>query len=158
MLDTYRRLYKETGKPQPKIKLASFISPKAAMAAGEFGCHSATVSPTVLDQLARLEWDGTRQPGGGVPKPQPEIDFYQAAYPIPDRLRELVGIDPLAAKDWDGKLASTEVDYLVDGGAELERAIEKDPITDTRLKESLNIFTAAENRSRVMIETILAAL
>lgn len=159
MLDTYRRLYKETGKPQPKMKLASFISPKEAMAAAEFGCHSATLSPRIIGELARLEYDGARQPGGGgVPKPQPDVEFYQAGWHAPGRLQRLAGTDPLAAKDWDGKLASTEVDYLADGGEELEEAIRKDPMTESRMKEALKIFTAAEDRSRKRIEDVLAAL
>lgn len=33
------------------------------MAAGEHGCHSATISPEVLNELAKLEYDGTKQPG-----------------------------------------------------------------------------------------------
>ncbi|KUI67116.1 Transaldolase [Cytospora mali] len=158
MLETYRRMYKETGKPQPKMKLASFISAKEAMAAAEFGCHSATLPPKVIDELARLEYDGTKQPGAAVPKPQPEVEFYQSAFTTPPRLQKLASTDPLAAKDWDGKLASTDIDYLANGGVELERAIQKDPITDSRLKEALKIFTAAENRSKEKIETALAAL
>ncbi|KAK7748163.1 hypothetical protein SLS53_001418 [Cytospora paraplurivora] len=159
MLDTYRRLYKETGKPQPKMKLASFISPKEALAAAEFGCHSATLSPRIIQELAKLEYDGTRQPGeGGIPKPQPDVEFYQADWPAPSRLQKLAGTDPLAAKDWDGKLASTEVDYLANGGKEVEEAIRKDPISDSRLKEALKIFTAAEDRSRKRIEDVLVAL
>ena len=158
MLDTYRRLYKETGKPQPKMKLASFLSAKEAMAAAEFGCHSATVPPGVIDELAKLEYDGTKQPGEGVPKPQPDVEFYQSASPTPARLQQLASVDPLAAKDWDGRLASTEIDYLANGGAELEKAIRKDPITETRLREGLEVFVAAENRSKERIEAALATL
>lgn len=34
MLETYKRLYDETGREQPMVKAASFISPQEAMAAG----------------------------------------------------------------------------------------------------------------------------
>lgn len=141
MLDTYRSMYKQTGKPQPKMKLASFLSAKEAMAAAEFGCHSATLPPAIIDELAKLQYDGTKQPGEGAPKPQPDVEFYQSAWPTPARLQKLAGVDPLTAKDWDGKLASTEIDYLGNGGAELEAAIQKDPITDSRLKEGLKMFS-----------------
>ncbi|ROW03679.1 hypothetical protein VMCG_05343 [Cytospora schulzeri] len=158
MLDTYRRLYKETGKSQPKMKLASFLSAKEAIAAAEFGCHSATLPPKVIDHLAQLEYDGSKQPSEGVPKPQPEYEFYQSGFTTPARLQKLATVDPLAAKDWDGKLASTDIDYLANGGAELERTIREDPITESRLREGLEVFTAAENKGKALIESVLASL
>ncbi|KAL1962108.1 hypothetical protein VTN77DRAFT_575 [Rasamsonia byssochlamydoides] len=150
MLETYRRLYKETGKQQPLIKNASFISAKEAMAAGEMGCHSATVSHQVLTELAKLPYDASKQPGEGVAKPVPPL--HQNAVPTPERLKKLLEIDPLATADWDGKLASTEIDYLADNGAELEKAIQADPITSARLKDALELFIAAEEKSRAKIE------
>ncbi|KAJ6443393.1 transaldolase [Purpureocillium lavendulum] len=155
ILETYRRLYKETGREQPLLKNASFISAKEAMAAGELGCHSATISHTVLNELARLPYDGTKQPGEGVPKP---VHVYRDAGPTPERLRKLANIDPLAAAAWDGKLASTDVDYLADGGAALTKAIEADPISKERLAVALELFTGGENRSKAKVEKALAAL
>ncbi|KAL9474277.1 hypothetical protein ACSS6W_008657 [Trichoderma asperelloides] len=155
ILETYRRLYKETGKEQPLLKNASFISAKEAMAAGELGCHSATISHTVLDQLAKLKYDGTKQPGEGAPKP---VHVYKNAPPVPERLRKLAKIDPLAAAEWDGKLASTDIDYLANGGAELAKAIEADPITKERLAIALELFTGGENRSKDKIDKTLRAL
>jgi len=149
MLETYKRLYKETGKEQPMVKSASFISPKEAMAAGEMGCHHATISADVLKQLADLKYDGTKQPGEGVPKP---MHPYMNAGPTPARLSKLSKTDPLAAADWDGTLASTEIDYLANNGAELEKAIEADPITKTRLFEALELFKGGELRSKAAIE------
>lgn len=154
ILETYRRLYKETGKEQPFLKNASFISPKEAMAAGELGCHSATISHTVLNQLAELKYDGTKQPGEGAPKP---AHVYKNPIPTPERLKKLATIDPLAAADWDGKLASTDIDYLANGGAELAKAIEADPITTNRLKIALELFTGGEERSRVKCEDAIKA-
>lgn len=158
MLNTYKRLYKETGRPQPKMKLASFISPKEVLAAAEFGCHSATVSPKLLDELATLKYDGTKQPGEGAPKPDPGVEYYQHAGPTPTRLQKLTSIDPLAAADWDGQLASTQEDYLANRGIALDSAIDKDPIAKTRLKYALEMFTEAENKSKKKIEDILASL
>lgn len=116
------------------------------------GCHSATISHTVLDQLAKLEYDGTKQPGEGAPKP---VHVYKNAGPIPDRLRKLANIDPLAAAEWDGKLASTDVDYLANGGMELQRAIEADAITKTRLADALKLFIGGEESSKAKVEEVL---
>ncbi|KAK2762454.1 transaldolase b [Colletotrichum kahawae] len=152
IIETYKRLYKETGKEQPLVKNASFISAKEAMAAGEMGCHSATISHTVLDQLAKLEYDGTKQPGEGTPKP---VHVYKNAGPCPERLKKLANVDPLAAAEWDGKLASTDIDYLANGGAELKKAIEADPISTTRLADALKLFIGGEERSKAKVEEVL---
>lgn len=119
------------------------------MAAAEMGCHYATISADVIKQLAQLPYDGSKQPGEGVPKPS---HAYKNAGPTPPRLAKLSKTDPLAAANWDGKLASTEVDYLANNGAELEKAIEADPITKTRLFEALELFKGGELRSKAAIE------
>ncbi|CAO2648165.1 Nn.00g090870.m01.CDS01 [Neocucurbitaria sp. VM-36] len=152
ILETYRRLYRETGKEQPLLKNASFITPKEAMAAGEMGCHSATISHTVIEQLAKLPYDGTKQPGEGIPKPQ---HVYKNAGPTPERLKKLMNIDPIASADWDGKLASTDVDYLANNGAALEEAIRKDPQTVARLADALKLFQGGIDESRAKIEAAL---
>lgn len=154
ILETYKRLYKETGKAQPFLKNASFISVKEAMAAGEMGCHSATISHTVLNQLASLPYDEKIQPGVGVPKPD---HVYKNGGPIPERLRKLLKIDPLAPADWDGSLARTDIDYLADGGKELAKAIEADPVTKKRLDVALELFTGGELRSKEHIEVAMKA-
>ena len=125
------------------------------MAAGELGCHSATISHTVLDQLAKLKYDGTKQPGEGTPKP---VHVYKNPPKVPERLRKLANIDPLAAADWDGKLASTDIDYLANGGEELGKAIEADPITKERLAIALELFTGGENKSKDKIDAAVRAL
>lgn len=158
MMHAYKRLYDQTGKPQPKMKLASFLSAKEVMAAAEFGCHSATISPKLLDQLAELEYDATKQPGEGVPKPTPGVEHYQSTRPTPVRLQKLATVDPVVAMEWDSKGTSNEVDYLANGGAELHKAIETDPIMKTRLADALDTFTEAENKSRAKIEAVLATL
>jgi transaldolase len=153
ILDTYKRLYKETGKEQPLLKNASFISPKEAMAAGEMGCHSATISHTCIEELAKLTYDGAKQPGEGVPKPNP---YYKNATPTSERLRKLSKVDPLAAANWDGKLASTDVDYLANSGAALDEAIKKDPVTAHRLDVALKLFQGGIAESRAKIEAAMA--
>ena len=119
------------------------------MAAGEMGCHSATISPQVLTELSKLHYDGSKQPSEGVPKP---AHPYLNAGPTPARLQRLARVDPLAAADWDGKLASTDVDYLANNGAELEKAIQADPITRARLQDALELFIGGEMKSKAKIE------
>lgn len=133
----------------------SILSPKEAMMAGEMGCHSATISHTCIEALAKLTYDGTKQPGEGVPKPE---YVYKNPGPTPERLKKLMEIDPLASAEWDGKLASTDIDYLRDNGAELEKAIQKDPVCVTRLDDALTLFRNAIDDSRKKIEAVIEAL
>lgn len=154
ILETYARLYKETGKQQPLLKQASFITAKEAMAAGEHGCHSATISPQVLDELASLQYDGTKQPGEGKPKPMDLSAYIDKK--TPDRLREVSKIDPLQAKEIAQKLASTDVDYLANNGAELDKANEADPVTKARLDDALKLFTGGLMESKAKIEAQFA--
>ena len=119
------------------------------MAAGEMGCHHATISADVLTQLSKLVYDSSKQPGEGVPKPSHP---YKNASPTPARLAKLSTIDPLAPADWDGKLASTDIDYLKNNGEELQKSIEADPATKIRLFEALELFKGGELRSKAAIE------
>ena len=119
------------------------------MAAGELGCHSATISHQVLNQLAKLPYDASKQPGEGTLK---QIHPYQIAAPTPARLARLSRVDPLSGADWDGKMASTEVDYLANQGSELEKAIDADLATKERLRDALELFIGAEKKSQVKIE------
>ncbi|KAH0345420.1 aldolase, partial [Aureobasidium melanogenum] len=148
ILETYARLYKETGNEQPLLKQASFITAKEAMAAGEHGCHSATISPQVLDELSKLTYDGSKQPGEGKPKPA----HMYAGYKTPDRLADVSKIDPLAAASIDAKIASTDVDYLANNGEELQKAIKADPVTSQRLDDALKLFTSGLMESKAKVE------
>lgn len=118
------------------------------MAAGEHGCHSATISPQVLDELAGLQYDGSKQPGEGKPK---SANVY-AGYQTPARLAKVSKVDPLVAANIDAKLASTDVDYLANNGEELEKAIKADPVTTQRLKDALELFTGGLLESKAKIE------
>ncbi|CRK32218.1 hypothetical protein BN1723_003873 [Verticillium longisporum] len=130
----------------------NFITVQEAMAAGEMGCHSATISHTVLNELAKLPYVASEQPGPDIPKP---AHVYKDAAPVSDRLRKLLSVDPLAGPDWDGKLASTDVNYLADGGAPLQNAIEADAVTNKRLADAMALFTGGQERSRAKIEEVL---
>ncbi|KAI3550002.1 transaldolase [Colletotrichum abscissum] len=92
------------------------------------------------------------RPGEGVPKP---VHVYKDIGPTPERLKKLATIDPLAAAEWDGNLARTDVDYLADGGAALQKAIEADPVTTTRLSDALKLFIGGEKSSQGKIEEVL---
>lgn len=125
------------------------------MAAGEMGCHHATISSDVLKQLAQIPYEAGKQPGEGVPK---QAHPYLKAGPTPSRLASLAKTDPLAAAEWDGKLASTDIDYLANNGAELQKAIEADPITKNRLFDALELFKGGELKSRAAIEQAIKEL
>jgi transaldolase len=160
ILETYRRLYRETGKEQPRLKNASFISAEEAMAAGEQGCHSATISYQVLNELASRTYDPAKQPhGGAADRPKPAHP-YKDAPPLSARLAPLMKIDPLAAKpaEFTGQLASADVDYLADNGKALQEAIEADLTAKKRFADAMALFTAAEDRSKAKIEEVLATL
>ncbi|KAI9931075.1 hypothetical protein ASPWEDRAFT_34391 [Aspergillus wentii DTO 134E9] len=151
ILETYKRLYRETSKEQPLLKNASFLSAQEAMATGELGCHSATLPHTVLTELSQLPYDAAKQPGQGVPKP---AHPYRDAAPTPARLAKNARLDPLVP-NWDGKLASSDIDYLGNGGKALDQANEADPETKKRLHEALEAFIAAEKASQAKIEGVM---
>lgn len=113
------------------------------MAAGEMGCHSATISHTLLAQLAQLPYEFSKQPGEGRPKPT-----YARRYEggIPHRLHKMLDVIDLQA--------STEFDYLDKNGRELDRAIEEDAVSRDRLRDALVLFVAGEERSRAKVEAI----
>jgi transaldolase len=53
-------------------------------------------------------------------------------------------------KDW--KMASTEINYLE--GKTLDEYNEKDEVTKIRLRDALEVFTAAETETREEIERL----
>ncbi|KJR90067.1 transaldolase [Sporothrix schenckii 1099-18] len=158
ILEVYRRLYKATGKEQPLLKNASIISAEEALAASEMGCHSVTISHTVLNELASRTYDASTQPGQGIPKTA--LQYRDGSPAVPARLQSLLTIDPLRE---DGKPQFTldkavKIDYLAEGGKALEAAIAADPTSKKRLEVALELFTRGENRSKEKVEKALAAL
>ncbi|KAJ7187758.1 hypothetical protein C8R46DRAFT_1052477 [Mycena filopes] len=143
ILETYKRLYKETGREQPMIKPASFISVHEIMACGEMQMHHATLPARLLAELSTLPAvpsKAVRIPG--VPK----VDMarpYADTRPTPARFADLA-----RAANWD----LTKVDYLADNGAALDSAIEADVDTARRLFDALELFKAAELSSKIVIE------
>nr|POF04246.1 transaldolase [Quercus suber] len=125
----------------------SFKSAYEAMAMGELGCHNATIPEDIIQELSILDF-ASNPPAG---------DFSVRHTGSPSaRLAHLRQFDPLAGPKWDGRLASTEVDYLADNGAALTKAIAADPVTDRGLKEALDAFVENELQSKAAIEEVMA--
>jgi len=145
IMETYGRLRRETGKVQPLLKPAAFLSAKEPMAMAEFGCEHATIPEDVLASLASLDLATNPTPGDnskhwGVPSA---------------RVAHLAKIDPLAGPGWDGKLASTDIDYLASNGAALDKAIEADDVSKRALAIALEDFQGCELQTKAAIDEIL---
>ena len=113
---------------------------------GELGCHHATIPEDIIQQLSIIRVDANPPPGNDATRHVGTPSL---------RLARLVSVDPLAAPGWDGKLAATDVDYLADNGALLQRAIDADPTTKRGLREALDAFNENELQSKAAIEEIL---
>jgi transaldolase len=116
------------------------------MAMAEMGCQHATIAEGVLASLASLTLETAPLQG----------DHSTKHWGSPtERLLHLTKIDPLAGPGWDGTLASTEVDYLADNGAALDKAIEEDAVTKKAVAFALEMFQGMELQSKAAIEEIL---
>jgi transaldolase len=134
--------------------LSSFLSAEEAMAAGEMGCHSATISHTVLNELASRIYEPSAQPGEGVPKP---AHAYRDSGALSARLVPLLTIDPLNPGSTIALDKAASVDYLTSNGEALDAAIAADPPAAKRLKFALAMFTDGENRSKERVEKAMQA-
>ncbi|KAG5787946.1 hypothetical protein H9Q69_012986 [Fusarium xylarioides] len=141
----YKRLREETGKTQPLLKPASFISAREAMAIAELGCDHATIPEDILLQLSLLDVEANPPPGS---------DSYMKTGTLSQRTAHLAQVDPLAGPDWPG-LPALDIDYLADNGAALTEAIAADTVTQRGLDEALEAFKANELQSRDSIEEAL---
>ncbi|KAF7315780.1 hypothetical protein MIND_00094000 [Mycena indigotica] len=151
----YQQLATETSKEQPMIKAASFISAEEAMAFGEMQVHSATLPASVLRVLSQTP--ATPSPSARIPGvlKVASIPSYFDERPLPERLAAVSKTDPLTP-GWDGILASTNIDYLANGGQALEKAIEGDQITKQRLADALEFFKNVEMNMKKLVEEAMA--
>jgi transaldolase len=94
----------------------SFYSIREVIAAAELGCHSVTLSPTILDELSNTNYDPSLDPGVEVLKSEIVNQNGTAAL---KRLQHLLSMDSLASHNFVP--APIDVDYLANGGAELEK-------------------------------------
>ncbi|KAF7321931.1 hypothetical protein MKEN_00715500 [Mycena kentingensis (nom. inval.)] len=153
----YQKLAEQSGKQQPMIKAASFISVAEAMACGEMQVHSATLPAQILLDLARMPAVSSvsaRIPGIAKVLPSAAATYFDTR-PLPERLVASLKIDPLIPS-WDGVLASTEADYLANNGEKLEEAIENDPVTKQRIGDALALFQDVEEKMKKFIEGAIA--
>ncbi|PVH71905.1 aldolase [Cadophora sp. DSE1049] len=150
MIEVYKHLFKVSGEQQPLMKLAAFRSIKEVIAAAELGCYSATLSPTTLDELSQAMYDRSMNLGTKVLK----SDLVNMiSNQVPERLRDLLKTDPLIPGGF--RPARTDIDYLANNGAELEKAILSDAACKVRLNDAIAMFMRAETASKTLIEGVL---
>lgn len=124
------------------------------MATAEIGCHSATISPTVLSQLAETQYNNSTPLRGkwrAKPNPNQPSEFTGS---IAERLQGLTTIDPLSIDGYNEKNSRMDINYLANNGAELDRAISGDPTVQKRLDDALSVFRDVEARSKSRIEKV----
>lgn len=83
---------------------------------------------------------------------------YYKNYQTVSRLQGHMRVDPLVGPNWDGKLASTEIDWLANEGEALTKAIQEDPAVVKKLKDVLNAFGEADVKAKAAIEAEIAQL
>ncbi|KAL4876160.1 aldolase [Aspergillus karnatakaensis] len=145
IMEAYSKL-RDNGMEVPLLKVASFKSPREAMAIGELGCEHATIPADIIQQLAAHILEANPPPG---------MDSASGSRGVPARLAHLATRDPLSESGWARGLELGEVDYLADDGAALARAIEEDEATRRGLREALEGFEGYERRSREVILEVL---
>ncbi|ETR99797.1 aldolase [Trichoderma reesei RUT C-30] len=151
ILEAFAKAYRETGKEQPIMVIASHFTPAEIMAMAELGCPHVTIPPhlirTLLDTPDTLPLPTTKKPA--------KLNYGEFA--TVQRLTKLSTIDPFARPDWDGKLADMQTDYIANDGEKLDEALKNDPIAGKRLKDAEVFFIEMENKAKEAIEKEIAA-
>ncbi|ORY25073.1 putative transaldolase [Naematelia encephala] len=161
---TYDKLSEQTGKAQPQMKTASFVSVREVLAMPELGADHVTLGRPILEDLMLHSQLPAHQKGFWKVPVRDQIDkphFIWESWKAPpteaSRMKEIAKSDPLSkvmTKDW--KLASTEIDYTADGV--LDKYNEEDEVTRLRLALALQRFSLMEEESRKEIERLQAEL
>ncbi|KAF5712388.1 transaldolase [Fusarium mundagurra] len=149
MVQAYKTLFAATGKNQPLIKNAGFRSYKEVLASAELGCHSATISQDLLEELKTMTPGKTPLPV--TPKVAAMKSPYAGDVLIPSpRLGELLSRN----LDEEGGRSAKDltVDLLADGGKALDRALEKDSEAARMVKEALDMFIFCEEETKKLIK------
>ena len=174
MVNAYKELSERTGKDQPFIKLAAYVfyarnhftrefhaddalrfkTLKEVNAAAELGCHSVTLSPDLLKELANTRYDGSLDLGSHRAKLEPNA-FYSQLPTTSTRLQPLLCMDPLKKSTDLFEPVRTEVDYLANDATELVKALDSDPEGKQRLEDAIAMFLQAENASKNLIESLI---
>ncbi|EHY52577.1 hypothetical protein ABEF92_005178 [Exophiala dermatitidis] len=150
ILDTFAKAYAETGEEQPIMIIASHFNTAEILAMAELGCQHITIQAHNLKAL--LETPDTLPP---VTKKKPDHPY--AEFTIPERLKTLANLDPLSGEDWDGVLATTRTDYVVNGGAQLDQFIQGNAVVKKRLQDAEKLFLDAEEKAGAAIRQLMAA-
>ncbi|EIW68111.1 hypothetical protein TREMEDRAFT_33000 [Tremella mesenterica DSM 1558] len=151
ILETYTKLYEQTGKEQPIIIMASHANLEELFATASLGVQHSTILGHHLTELA------------ATPDDLPPHGYIKPSHPYknrvtPTRFTLHSTSDPLAGPDWDGTLARTDIDYLANGGEELDKAIKSDPVVTGKIKDVLDIFHGEEEKAREKIEKDIKVL
>ncbi|KAM0512864.1 hypothetical protein ACHAPE_008364 [Trichoderma viride] len=150
ILEAFAKAYRETGKEQPIMVIASHFTPGEVMAMAELGCPHVTIPPHLIKTL--LETPDT------LPLPTTKkAKLSYAEFATAQRLTKLSTIDPLAGPDWDGVLADMQTDYVANDGEKLDEALRRDAIANKRLKDAEVFFIEMENKAKEAIEKEIAA-
>lgn len=147
----YQTLATRTGKQQPMIKAASNISGTEVLAiAKDMGAQHITILGGVIKQLLDTQVPASE---AQVNQAKPAKAFVNDKTLSAEMLK-MLEVDPLNA---DGKpfVVDYETDYIANGGAALDEAIKADPETQKRLKDSLDLFIAAEAVGKEAIEKVI---
>lgn len=134
--------------------LLSNANLKEIIANAELGCQHITILAPHLQELAATPLDSTaleKYPFLKSPPPKKQPPYYDTQK-TPARLASHSTTDLLAGPNWDGKLASIDVDYLADNGKLLEESIKQDPAVVKKLKDVLDVFTEADLQAKAAIE------
>lgn len=134
-------------------ELHRFKTLKEINAAAELGCHSATLSPELLDELATTKYDSRLDLGSRRSKPQPEA-FYSQLPPVSPRLQPLLMTDPLRKPTVHFEPVRIDIDYLANDAVGLVKALDSDPEGKRRLEDAIAMFVQAENASKKLIESL----
>ncbi|KAH7144674.1 hypothetical protein DER46DRAFT_580597 [Fusarium sp. MPI-SDFR-AT-0072] len=149
MVEAYQVLFQQTGQPQPLIKNAGFQSYQEVIASAELGCHSATVSLDLLEEMQKMKAGSLDLPETkNVAKLQ--HPYSKEADILPSRLRPLLSSDACAQLEPGEKRLRTElhVDYLANDGKLLKETLEKDKEATRMVDDALGVFVYCENEIR----------
>lgn len=132
----------------------SFRTLKEVNAAAELGCHSATLSPQLLEELANTKYDSSLDLGSHHAKPKSDAIYTQPPTSS-TRLCPLLLTDPLKKSADRFEPVKIEVDYLANDAGELVKALESDLEGKQRLEDAIAMFVQAEEASRTLIESLI---
>lgn len=128
---------------------------KEVIANAELGCQHITILAQHLKELQETPLDAAalkKFPILANPPPKKRAPYY-ANLVTPARFAAHSTSDPWAGPNWDGKLASTDIDYIANDGKALDEASAADAMVALNLTKILAIFQEFDEKARVAIET-----